>query len=200
MMGFLGWLAGSGVVQGAIIGGTLAFLTTLLLLDAVARRHSRTVDGWRSFPEAGLPGTGVLVRAALQKALPAVNVFEEAAYWTAHADAARKRLTGAHAYRLHFPAGGLPPTGAFWSLTATDAVGYMVPGPEGRSSVDDHSGLVPNADGSVDILLQPDAPDGPRQNWLPTPRGRFTLMLRAYLPGPEIVDGGYAPPPIVQVT
>jgi len=199
MTGFLGWLAGSGIVQGVIIGGTLAFLTTLLLLDAVARRHSRSVDGWRSFPEAGRPGTGVLVRAALQKALPVVNVFEEAAYWTAHADAARKRLTGAHAYRIHFPAGGLPPAGAFWSLTATDVVGYMVPGPEGRSSVDDHSGIVTNPDGSVDILLQPSAPDGPPQNWLPTPRGRFTLMLRAYLPGPAITDGSYTPPPIVQV-
>jgi hypothetical protein len=39
----------------------------------------------------------VLVRAALQKALPVVNVFEEAAYWTATRDGTGKRLSGEHA-------------------------------------------------------------------------------------------------------
>ncbi len=104
-----------------------------------------------------------------------------------------------HVYRLHFPPGQLPPNDAFWSLTATDTVGYMVSNPIGRSSVDDHSGLVTNADGSVDILLQPQEPSGPAQNWLPIPTGRFKLMLRAYLPGLAIVDGSYEVPPVVQV-
>src|SRR6185437_11071942 len=142
---------------------------------------------------------GLLMRAASQKALPAVNVFEEAAYWLATVDGAGKRLSGEHAYRLHFPPGQLPPNDAFWSLTATDTVGYMVSNPAGRSSVDDHSGLVTNADGSVDILLQPREPDDPAQNWLPTPTGRFRLMLRAYLPGIAILDGSYHVPPIVEV-
>jgi hypothetical protein len=76
----------------------------------------------------------------------------------------------------------------------------MVSNPIGRSSVDDHSGLVTNADGSVDILLQPQEPNGPAQNWLPIPPGRFKLMLRAYLPGVPIVDGSYEVPPVVQVS
>src|SRR6266568_2061552 len=103
-------------------------------------------------------------------------------------------------YRLHFPPGQLPPNDAFWSLTATDTVGYIVSNPIGRSSVDDHSGLVTNADGSVDILLQSQEPSGPAQNWLPIPTGRFKLMLRAYLPGVPIVDGSYELPPVVQVS
>ena len=61
------------------------------------------------------------------------------------------RLSGEHAYRLHFPADQLPPNDAFWSLTATDTVGYMITGRAGRASVDSHSGLVKNADGSVAI-------------------------------------------------
>lgn len=198
--GFVAWVASSGVVQGVIIGATLAFLTAILVLDAVARSQTRTVNGWSSIRKAGQPGNGLLLRAALQKALPVVNVFEEAAYWTANVDGAGNKLTGEHAYRLHFSPGQLPPNGAFWSLTATDTAGYMVSNPSGRSSVDDHSGLVTNPDGSVDILLQPQAPSGPAQNWLPTPTGRFNLMLRAYLPGEAILDGSYKVPPVVEVS
>jgi len=188
----LAWLAHSGVVQGVIIGATFAYLTAVLILDAVARSETTTVHGWSAIRRAGRPGNGVLVRAALQKALPVVNVFEEAAYWTATRDGAGKRLRGEHAYRLHFPPGGLPPAGAFWSLTATDTVGYQA----GRSSVNDHSGLVANADGSVDILLQSHQPAGPAPNWVATPPGRFKLMLRAYLP---VGNGDYEVPPLVEV-
>jgi len=200
MSGSFASVASSGVVQGVIIGATLAFLTTILILDAVAKSETRTVHGWSSIRKAGQPRNGLLVRAALQKALPVVNVFEEAAYWTASVDGAGRRFSGEHVYRLHFPSGQLPPNYAFWSLTATDIVGYMVSNPIGRSSVDDHSGLVTNADGSVDILLQPQEPSGPSQNWLPIPIGRFKLMLRAYLPGAAIVDGSYEVPPVVRVS
>lgn len=196
--GLIAWLASSGVVQGVIIGATLAFLTTILILDAVARTETRTVNGWSSIRKAGQPGNGLFVRAALQKALPVVNVFEEAAYWTAVVDSAGRKLNGEHVYGLHFPPGQLPPNKAFWSLTATDSAGYIVRHPSGRSSVDDHSGLVMNSDGSVDVVLQAQEPSGPPQNWVPTPGGQFKVMLRAYLPGAAILDGTYEPPPIVK--
>jgi hypothetical protein len=200
MSGLLAWVASSGVVQGVIIGVALAFLTAILILDRVAKAETTTVNGWRSIPKAGQPGNGLLLRAALQKALPVVNVFEEAAYWTTSVDGAGNKLSGEHAYRLHFPPGRLPPNDAFWSLTATDTVGYMLSHPSGRSSVDDHSDLVSNPDGSVDILLQPKAPSGQAHNWLPTPNGRFNLMLRAYLPGAAILDGSYLVPPVAMVS
>ncbi|HEX5118292.1 MAG TPA: DUF1214 domain-containing protein [Pseudonocardiaceae bacterium] len=199
MSSFLAWVAGSGLVQGVIIGLTFAYLTTVLILNAAAKAETRTVNGWSAIRKAGQPGNGLLVRAALQKALPVVNVFEEAAYWTATTDDAGARLSGEHAYRLHFPEGRLPPNDAFWSLTATDTVGYLVSSPTGRPSVDSHSGLVTNADGSVDILLQPHRPSGAGRNWLATPQGRFKLMLRAYLPGTAVVDGDYEVPPVVEV-
>src|SRR5438270_2064201 len=161
MSGSFAAVASSGVVQGVIIGATLAFLTTILILDAVAKSETRTVNGWSSIRKAGQPGNGLLVRAALRKALPVVNVFEEAAYWTADVDSAGKRLSGEHVYRIHFPPGRLPPNDAFWSLTATDTGGYMVSDLIGRSIVDDHSGLVSNAHGLVHLLLQPQEPTGP---------------------------------------
>lgn len=139
------------------------------------------------------------MRAALQKALPVVNVFEEAAYWTAARDDAGAPLSGRHSYRLRFPAGQLPPNDDFWSLTATDTAGYKVSTPTGRSSVDSHSGLAASSDGSVEILLQHGQPSGTAQNWLATPPDRFRLMLRVHLPGAVIVDGGYEVPPVARV-
>jgi len=196
MNNILRWIASSGIVQGVIIGATMAFLTTVIILDKAAKRETTTVNGWDSIRKAGLPGNGWLVRAALQKALPVVNVFEEAAYWTTDVDNTAKKLTGEHSYRLRCPPGQLPPNDAFWSLTATDTVGYMVSGAAGRSSVDSHSGLIINADGSVDVFMQPHAPSGTNGNWLPTPAGRFKLMLRAYLPGKAVLDGSYTVPPV----
>ncbi len=200
MSSVVAWVASSGVVQGVIIGAALAFLTTILILDAVARTQTRTVSGWSSIRKAGQPANGLLDRAAMQKALPLVNVFEEAAYWTTSVDSAGKKLSGEHTYRLHFPPGQLPPNDAFWSLTATDTVGYMVRSPAGRSSVNDHSGLLVNADGAVDVLLQPQPTGGHADNWLPTPTGRFNLILRAYLPGAAIVDGDYQVPAVVRAS
>jgi hypothetical protein len=191
-------LSQSGVVQGVIIGAALAFLTAILIMDVVGRLITTTVNGWSSIRKCGQPGNGILVRAACAKALPVVNVFEEAAYWTTTRDGSGQTLSGRHGYVLSFPAGQLPPNDAFWSLTVTDVVGYMVKNPINRSSFDDRSNLAKNADGSIDVYLQTEAPTGREQNWLPTPSGKFKLMLRAYLPGAAIVSGAYRVPPVLE--
>jgi hypothetical protein len=198
MASALAWVSQSGVVQGIIIGATLAFLTAILIMNVVARAITTTVNSWSSIRKCGQPGNGILVRAACAKALPVVNVFEEAAYWTTTRDGSGRTLVGRHEYILHFPAGQLPPNDAFWSLTITDVVGYMVNNPISRSSFDDRSNLAKNADGSIDIYLQHEAPRGHEQNWLPTPAGDFKLMLRAYLPGAAILNGTYRVPKIVK--
>jgi hypothetical protein len=199
MASVLAWISGSGIVQGLIIGATLSFLTAILVMNGVATTLTSTVNGWRSIRKVGQPGNGILVRAACAKALPAVNSFNEAAYWTATKDGTGRALVGGSEYVLTFPSGQLPPNEAFWSLTATDTVGYMVRNSAGRSSLNDRSNFVTNADGSVDVYLRHAAPTGHEQNWLPTPAGKFKLMLRAYLPGAAILDGTYRVPPIAKV-
>lgn len=62
--------------------------------------------------------------------------------------------SGEHNYTIHFPGCGLPPSNAFWSLTIGDARNRFVANSINRYSVSDRSGLVPNADGSVDIHIQ----------------------------------------------
>ena len=192
-------LAGSHVVQGIILGAVLAFLTANIIMNAVVKAMTTTVNGWSTTTRCGQPGNGILLRAACARSLPAVNVVQEAAYWTTTFDSAGRRLSGQREYVLHFPEGHLPPSAAFWSLTMTDVVGYMVRNPINRSSVGSRSGLVPNADGSLDIYLQRTAPAGHESNWLPAPAGYFKLMLRAYLPGRSVLDGEYHVPPVMKV-
>jgi hypothetical protein len=194
----LAWISGSGVVQGIIIGATFAFLTATLVMNVVRRAITTTINGWSSIRKCGVPGNGILVRAACAKALPLVNVFEEAAYWTTTRDGAGRTLSGQHEYVLHFPAGQFPPNDAFWSLTLTDVVGYMVSNSIGRSSFNDRSNLAKNADGSIDLYVQQEAPTGHEQNWLPTPARNFKLMLRVYLPGAAILNGTYLVPQILK--
>ena len=151
MTNILTMLSGSHVVQGIIVGGVLAFLTANIVMNAVVKAMTTTVNGWSTTFKCGQPGNGILLRAACAKVLPAVNVAQEAAYWTTTVDSAGRRLSGQRDYVLHFPVGQLPPNDAFWSLTMTDVVGYMLRNPIDRYSVGSRSGLVPNADGwSID--------------------------------------------------
>ncbi|GAA3765180.1 hypothetical protein GCM10022240_16780 [Microbacterium kribbense] len=200
MTGVFGWISQSGVVQGVIIGATFAFLTTILILNAAGRSLTRRVNGWRAIVRVGKPGNGVLARAACAKALPVVNSWEEAAYYTAVTDGSGRALRGDADYRLHFAAGQLPPTGAFWSLTPTDSTGYSQPNAAHRYAVGSRSDLEANPDGSVDVHLLRQVPAAAQRNWVLVPPGRFTLWLRVYLPGAAIVDGSYQVPPVVRET
>jgi hypothetical protein len=38
-----------------------------------------------------------------------------------------------------------------------------------------------------------------RANWLPTPKGDFSLYIRAYWPEAEITEGKWTPPEVFQV-
>lgn len=186
------------ILQGIIIGGVLAFITMNLLLSAEVKAMQTTVNGWSTTRQCGAPGDGILLRAACAKILPAANAPQEAVYWTATVDSLGQTLNGQHDYILHFPAGQLPPNDAFWSLTMDDAQMHFVNNPINRYSVGDRSGLVPNADGSVDIYIQNTAPAGPESNWLPAPSGGFMLWLRVYRPGAAILNGEYQVPPVVE--
>jgi hypothetical protein len=184
------------VIQGFLIGFGLSFVTA----QVYARVKTTRVNGWTTIFGMGKPGNSMLMQAASVQAFPGpVNVPEEAMYWTASVDGEGHTLDGQHNYSMHFPAGGLPPNDAFWSLTMGDAQNRYVANPLDRYSVSDHSGLVPNADGSVDIYIQNAAPAAHQSNWLPAPSGKFNLWLRVYMPGKAILDRKYTLPPVAKV-
>ena len=57
--------------------------------------------------------------------------------------------------------------------------------------------LKTNGDGSLTIIVQADAPgETQRTNWLPAPKGDFSLYVRAYWPKASVLDGSWTPPAV----
>jgi hypothetical protein len=186
------------IIQGILAGAGLSFISVLLILPNF---YITKINGWTTMFGCGEPGNGIFLRAACNVTfMGPINVNAEAMYWTTSNDGAGHTLSGAHDYTLHFPTGQLPPNNAFWSLTMGNAQNQFVANPLNRYSVSDRSGLVPNADGSVDIYIQNSPPTGHESNWLPAPTGNFILWLRVYLPGQTVLGGKYMVPPVVQTT
>lgn len=199
MSSILKFISSAHLVQAIIIGGVFAYLTAVVIINARIKAIQTTVNGWSTSLICGRPGNGLLTRAASAKFLPGVNAAEEAMYWICTVDDANQALNGKHDYILHFPAGQLPPNEAFWSLTITDTVGYMVPNAVDRQSLGDRSALEVNSDGSIDLYIQQVSPAQHESNWLPAPAEKFRLTLRVYLPGPSALAGRYTVPPVVKV-
>lgn len=186
----------SDVIQGILIGFGLALATA----QTYGRIKATKVNGWVTFFKLGQPGNGMLLRAAhVMVFLGPVNTAEEAMYWWTNVDGRGRILDGQHDYVMHFPAGGLPPNRAFWSLTMGDAKNRFVANPINRYSLSDRTNLAQNLDGSVDIYIQNGTPAGHESNWLPAPVGNFILWLRVYMPGEAILDGKYEVPPVAEV-
>lgn len=120
---------------------------------------------------------------------------EEALYLSAVGDQDGRKLDGTLRYRLRIPRQGIP-VRAFWSLSMyqiePDGRLFFTSNPLHRYVIGDRTpGLITNDDGSVDVWLQHEAPAtaAARANWLPTPAGPFRLIMRAYLPSPELARG-----------
>ena len=60
------------------------------MMKAVLKRMTMTINGWSTTTKCGQFGNGMLARSAFAKVLPAVNVVEEAAYWTTTLDSTGK--------------------------------------------------------------------------------------------------------------
>ena len=95
------------VVQGFFIGFGLAFVSAQI----VARIKTTKVNGWLAMCGCGVPGNGMLFRAACAQVFPGpINVPQEAMYWTTSGDGAGHTLSGKHDYLITGPkwSGPLP--------------------------------------------------------------------------------------------
>ncbi|MBK6675780.1 MAG: DUF1254 domain-containing protein [Rhodocyclaceae bacterium] len=171
-----------------------------------SRRDRPRVNGWLPFRLPHSFGDNYALRAGSAANSGGIFGLEaaEATYFMGLTDAADEPLGDGRGYRLHLPAGGLP-ADAFWSVSLYEfepgAPGqYMLPNAIDRYLIADRTpGLIRNADGSLDIWLQPQMPTlaEQRANWLPTPAtNRFYLNARIYQPRPEVLDPTWAMPAI----
>ena len=183
--------------------------------DSIQERRDnigRDINGWRvgsPFGSRDFYHGDFLLRAAAAMAGIFGNDADEAMYPTTKADAIGTPLDGSkHNYTLTFAANNLPPVNAFWSVTAYDGkTQLLVENPINRYLINSPMlpGMKKNADGSLTIYIQKDAPSPDKKaNWLPAPNGPIYLVMRLYWPRrsppPSILpvgSGTWDPPAIL---
>jgi len=182
----------------AIVDAGVAKAKALL---ANASAHSQFEQGWQ-YPKANLGnfGNDIVYRAIVAVAAIAALVPEEALYLRAQGEEGIL-FHGDGLYRLSLPAA--LPVDAFWSLTMYEATAdgqfFFTENPINRYSIGDRTpGIAKSASGGVDVWISRTDPGGARSsNWLPAPKASpFAMILRAYLPKPELLNGNYRLPAI----
>jgi len=182
-------------------------------VDAKVATVGKKINGWNigaAFGDRKYYHGDWLLRAAAAKAGIYGNDGVEATYpmtrWLPNGE----ELDGSkHNYTLTFPAGGLPPVNAFWSVTMYDGKSQLlIENPINRYLINSPMlpGMKKNADGSLTLYIQKDSPGANKEsNWLPAPNGPIYMVMRLYWPKttpPSILppgSGTWQPPGIVQV-
>ena len=159
------------------------------------------VNGWQIMSQSvGVYGNDYFQRAQLALIGLGANPPEDAIYPVVVADADGQPLDGHNDYTITFPADGLPPVNAFWSVTMYDAEGYQVANELDRFALGDRDELRFNDDGSLVLYLQHENPGGEKtDNWLPAPQAALGVTMRLYAPRAEVLDGTWAPPAVQRV-
>ncbi len=202
-----------GILPGALVPASMAqtWSDALPALNKTIRgglaAGASSIQNWRfPPPDVGVYGDNYRLRAGIALgglgALPAI----EAIYLSAVTDDLGQALNGLLSYRIKIGPAGVAAK-SFWSLSMyqiePDGRLFFADNAINRYAVGDRTrGLVKNADGSLDIVVQaaepPHAPD--KANWLPTPPGPFQLTLRAYLPTDALARGQTLLPVVTRST
>ncbi len=147
----------------------------------------------------GVYGNYYLKRAIVAQQGLGANVPQDAIYPFNQGDQTGRPLDGASKYTLQFDKETLPPVSAFWSVTLYDDQGFPIANPLNRYAVSSWMPLQYNPDGSLMLYIQNESPGADKEaNWLPTPKGPFTLTMRLYAPKAEVLAGKWAPPAVMR--
>ncbi|WP_295525843.1 DUF1254 domain-containing protein [uncultured Pseudacidovorax sp.] len=160
------------------------FVEAIRLVGEAARSRKR--KPWVLAGRAGRYGHDYLTRALTAYIGLGALATTEALYAAGHFAADGQALDGSRRHLLRFEADALPPADAFWSVTLYDADRFLYPNAIGRHAIGDRTpGLRREVDGSLQLIFSHDRP-ADAANWLPTPAGRFYLILRLYHPRQDV--------------
>jgi hypothetical protein len=154
---------------------------------------------WSTISNEAAFGTDYFTRTAVAKSNIFVNAPNETKYFYQDLDESGARLNSANRYTVTFAKDETPPVNGFWSLSIYNEHHFFVANKINRFSVGTKNKDLQFAkDGSLTIYVQADEPSDPvqRANWLPAPKGDFSLYVRAYWPKVEVVDGSWTPPAV----
>ena len=156
---------------------------------------------WSTISNESAFGTDYFTRTAVAKSNILVNSPDETKYFYQDLDVSGARLNSNNRYRVTFPKDGAPPVNGFWSLSIYNEHHFFVANAINRFSVGTkNKDLKVADDGSLSIHVQADEPTDPvqRANWLPAPKGDFSLYMRAYWPKTAVTDGSWTPPAVIK--
>ena len=129
------------------------------------------------------------------------NVMPErpaTAYLHLVADEAGNLLQAGKTYSLRVPRD--MPVEQFWSLIVYDfetmAFIYNPMNRKGLNSIRDLEQMKKNSDGSITLYFGPKAPDGKKNNWIPTAGKRPMPIMRFYSPTDEFYDRTFKLPDV----
>jgi hypothetical protein len=158
---------------------------------------------WSTISNEAAFGTDYFTRTAVAKSNIFVNSPNETKYFYQDLDANGARLNSANRYTVTFAKGATPPVHGFWSLSIYNEHHFFVANEINRFSVGTkNKNLKLGSDGSLTIHVQADKPkdDAQRANWLPAPKGDFSLYVRTYWPTTEVTGGQWTPPAVRRVS
>jgi hypothetical protein len=182
-------------------------------VDKFLSSGMKKINGWNVgsfFGDSSFYKDNWLMRAGAAKGGLYGNDAAEAMYPYTRTDGTGETLDGSkHNYTITFPAGGLPPVNAFWSVTMYDGKSqFLIKNPINRYLLNSPmlSSMKKNADGSLTLYIQKDSPGaGKEANWLPAPNDTIYLVMRLYWPKPTppsilpAGEGTWKPPAIMKV-
>jgi len=126
------------------------------------------------------------------------NTKEEAMYPTYYIDSNGEKLNGKNHYVIKFAPNQLPPINSFWSLTMYEMpASLLVDNPLNRYLL--NSTMIPqfkkDADGGLTLIIQNQSPGKEKEsNWLPAPKGSFSMIMRLYWPKEAALNGSWKQP------
>jgi hypothetical protein len=159
-------------------------------------------NGWRSTGNRTSFGSDYRFRAIANFGGIWWNAATEVIYYPLQADQAGEPPTGDRTYAIRFGPGESPGehVNGYWSITLYSHPDVrLVPNPAGKYSISYRTDLSADPDGGFTIHIAPEQPAGvPHANWLPStgPGKPWVLVMRLYLPGRDVLDGSWSPPPM----
>lgn len=131
------------------------------------------------------------------------NTKEEAMYPAYYVDGNGQPLNGVNKYKLNFAPALLPPVNSFWSITMYDQpASLLVDNPINRYLLNSTmlSQFKKDDNGEITFYLQNESPGKDNEsNWLPAPKGPFSMIMRLYWPKEEALNGKWSAPPLIKI-
>jgi hypothetical protein len=159
-------------------------------------------NGWNRSVNNALFGVDYYDRTGTAKSNMFENTPNETQYFYTDGDSSGAPLDGNSNYEITFAPGQEPAVSGFWSLTLYNAEHFFHPNDLKRYSLGTkNKNLKHNADGTLTLYAGASSPgEGKESNWLPAPRGPFSLYVRAYGGKQPILDGTWKPPVVRRLT